>query len=404
MRLVLYIKPGDMYMPSFPDFSELEYRARLQKAQSLIDEHRLDALFMTQAEHVYYMTGLNLASMWVAKDRPFAVIVKDGSTTIITAETMIKHARETSWADDIVTYPRGDVACSTMVKAFETHGLKGARIGAELSYGVRMGMPVEDFDMLRKKVNGEFVDASQIFWRMRMIKTKLEADRMKKAAQITSCAMEKAFASFKEGMTERELASKVGAFMMDEGADFPSFITLSSGERFGYPNAATRMGGIFPLDIKIRRGDYIQLDCAATYRYYGADVCRLALVGTQPTQDMRDLYQIYKECSDKGIQAMKPGAKAEDVYKTVKRVIDESCMGLTVRSERFGHGVGLEPHEPPNLAKGVKIALEPGMVLSMEPWGICNANGQELNCEDNVLITDIGSERITTLHKDLRII
>jgi len=391
-------------MPSFPDFPEFEYRARIQKAQRLIEEHNLDALFMTQAEHIYYMTGLRLHGIWGTKDRPFAVIVKDGSTIMISAKTMIKQVKETSWVDDIVTYPKGAVAGSSMVKAFEEHGLRASRIGAEIGYGFRIGMPVEDFDILRKKVGGEFVDASEIFWKLRMIKTRIEVNRLRKAAQITSRAMEKAFASFKEGMTERELASKVGVFMMEEGADFPSFIILFAGERVGYPDATKRMGGTTPLDIKIKRGDYVQLDCGASYKFYGADVNRLVLVGVQPTPDMRDLYEIYKECSDKGIQAMKPGAKAEDVYKAGKKVVDESGMKLTVRSERFGHGLGLDAHEPPNLAAGVTITLEPGMVLAMEPWGICNANGQELNLEDNVLITETGNERLTTLHKDLRII
>ena len=65
-----------------------------------------------------------------------------------------------------------------------------------------------------------------------------------------------------------------------------------------------------------------------------------------------------------------------------------------------GHGVGLEIHEPPRLGKGQSERLQPGMVITIEP-GIYIPGKGGIRIEDMVLVTERGSEVLTSLTKEL---
>jgi len=65
-----------------------------------------------------------------------------------------------------------------------------------------------------------------------------------------------------------------------------------------------------------------------------------------------------------------------------------------------GHGVGLEIHEPPRLAKSQLERLEPGMVITIEP-GIYLPGRGGIRIEDMVVVTDRGAQVLTPVTKEL---
>ena len=65
-----------------------------------------------------------------------------------------------------------------------------------------------------------------------------------------------------------------------------------------------------------------------------------------------------------------------------------------------GHGVGIEVHEQPRLAKGQTQKLAPGMVVTIEP-GIYIPEEGGVRIEDMVLVTETGHEVLTPTTKDL---
>ena len=68
-----------------------------------------------------------------------------------------------------------------------------------------------------------------------------------------------------------------------------------------------------------------------------------------------------------------------------------------------GHGLGLEIHEQPRIARRDKSRLEAGMAITIEP-GVYLEGFGGIRIEDTVVVTEAGCEVLTPTSKDLRVI
>jgi Xaa-Pro aminopeptidase len=88
-----------------------------------------------------------------------------------------------------------------------------------------------------------------------------------------------------------------------------------------------------------------------------------------------------------------------DADAAARQIIEAGGHG-----ERFGHGlghgVGLEVHEPPRLARTSEAVLAAGNVVSVEP-GVYLPGRFGVRIEDLVVVTDDGADVLNGLGKDL---
>ena len=140
-------------------------------------------------------------------------------------------------------------------------------------------------------------------------------------------------------------------------------------------------------DRPYRAGDVVMRGYSGVgYNGYIADTDRVWAIG-EPSQAVRDLYRMTWECNRAMAEAIRPGACGADVYAAGARV--EARHGYPARQTgRTGHGLrntgGLSVH-PDN-----RTALEPGMVLSVEPM-FPTVHGF-FDLEDQYVVTGTGAE------------
>jgi Xaa-Pro aminopeptidase len=143
-------------------------------------------------------------------------------------------------------------------------------------------------------------------------------------------------------------------------------------------------------DNLIQRGDMILLDIGAEVDFYAADVTRTFPVDGRFTSEQRRVHDIVLQAQEAAAALLRPGAHYEDLQEASDAVIrraghaDDSWHGL-------GHFVGLDVHDVGDLAlplpAGAVVTIEPGIYLPDREFGV--------RIEDEYLVTDTGSERLS---------
>jgi Xaa-Pro aminopeptidase len=100
-----------------------------------------------------------------------------------------------------------------------------------------------------------------------------------------------------------------------------------------------------------------------------------------------------------GLDAVRAGPSGRDVDAAARAVIDQAGHGEEF-GHGLGHGVGLEVHEAPRLAKSDDSALQAGDVVTVEP-GVYLPGRFGVRIEDLVVVTEDGAEVLSSVGKDL---
>ena len=176
----------------------------------------------------------------------------------------------------------------------------------------------------------------------------------------------------------------------------PSAIT---GE--GVKWAAQMLADVYASDRALAPGDLIRFDLGCVYQGYRSDIARTAVLGT-PSGKQRRYYDAARDGEQAAIAAMKPGVAVSHIFEVAMRVTREHGMPHYER-HHVGHGIGLEPYDPPTINAATTSALESGMVFCVErPYYEHGWGGVQV--EDAVEITATGARRLTRSSQDLRIL
>lgn len=108
------------------------------------------------------------------------------------------------------------------------------------------------------------------------------------------------------------------------------------------------------------------------------------------------------EAHEKALGSVRPGVSAEKVDAAARNVIENAGFGKYF-THRTGHGLGLEVHEEPYICEGNEVALQPGMVFTIEP-GIYLSGKFGVRIEDNIAVSDNGKRMLSHISKELTVL
>lgn len=339
--------------------------------QEAFEKNRFDSFLVFDEHSLFYFTGVPGMSC--------LLVPSDGQCTLFVYSVNYELAKAEAKGFNVEMVQRGEELTSKLIPHLTD--LKSKKVAAD-------SLSAEAYTNLSKHLRGkaEVTTTGDLVWDLRKVKDKKEIALMKKAAALTSLGMKAAYETIRSGRTEIEVATEIEYAMRSKGSWGTAFETLvSSGISSAYPH-----GGC--TEKKIRSGDLVVVDIGANYHYYCSDMTRTIVAG-KPSEKQKKMYAVVNRAEDKAFEAIEPGAKAKDVDRAARAVIEKAGYGKFF-VHGLGHGVGLMVHEPPSLSPLSRDRLTAGNVVSDEP-GIYLVNYGGIRIEDSVLVTSRGSEKLT---------
>lgn len=367
---------------------------RVEKLFRSLEEKGVDAVLVVDKANIYYFTSFK------ALEGVAALLFRESSSQLYVPPLEYDRAVEEVKGDiEVVPYykfsypwsiPRQPIVKSLEeIVAEQLASEKVRKVGLEyhsISYST--------VDKLKSKIGDvELVDVTEDIQSLRAVKDREEIELIKKSARITDLALREAIKELKPGISELEVAGKIEYAMKSleaEGVAFPTIVAF--GENAALPHASSTP------HRKLKSGDLVLIDLGARYRGYCSDSTRTLNVGRVGGKE-KDMFYAVLEAQKSALKKLGPKVKCEEVDSTARKVLEEyGYAKFFIHST--GHGVGLEVHEPPRLAKDSKQELEPGMIVTVEP-GVYVRGFGGVRVEDTVLITNSGVEVLTLFEKDL---
>ncbi|MEB3885603.1 aminopeptidase P N-terminal domain-containing protein [Lyngbya sp. CCY1209] len=264
-------------------------------------------------------------------------------------------------------------------------------------------------------------DAGTLLHPLRLVKSESELELMRKAAQISVEAHERAREFARPGQYEYQVQAELEYLFQQHGGTpaYPSIV--ASGK-----NACILH--YIENDRRMEDGDLLLIDAGCSYGYYNADITRTFPINGKFSREQKTIYELVLTAQIAAIAQVKPGNPYKQFHETAVRVLVEGLMDLgllqgdieeIIKEEKYkpfymhrtGHWLGLDVHdvgvyqwgeEPQLLQPGQVLTVEPGIYIAPDikpvegqPEVDARWRGIGVRIEDDVLVTPDGCEVLT---------
>lgn len=371
-------------------FSKDEYARRLTKLREIMAVRDIPAVLLTSMHNIAYYSGF----LYCAFGRPYGCIVTQEACTTVSANIDAGQPWRRSVEENVI-YTDWQRNNYWRAMASLTGGAK--RIGIE---GDHMTLAARDA-ALQMLGEPELVDIAADTMQARIIKSAEEITLIKAGARTADIGGAAIHAAIREGATEIEVAmAGRNAMEVEIARAFPdaeykdTWVWFQSGlNTDGAHNPVTNR--------RLQKGDILSLNTFPMISGYYTALERTLFVGQPDAASLR-LWDANVAAHELGMSLIKEGATCSGITTEINRFFAEEGL-LQYRSFGYGHSFGVLSHyygreAGLELREDIDTALEPGMVVSMEPmlWipeGTPGAGGYREH--DILVIGEDGVENIT---------
>ena len=391
------------------------------RAYDIMKKYDIEAIIATMPENVTYLTDYwSLTHRLIKATQNFAVITRkqDLAPFIITSvgDMDLAADQEDCWTDNFLTYgtfyverppeatlsnteerfqrfltsskPKKD-AVTALTECLADIGVAKGRIAIDGG-----NITPSAYSTIKENLpKVEFIQGYQILREIRLIKTHNEVNRLERSAEIVESGIKKALKVIREGATEFEIWQTLFKKVIEEGA-LPSWPCVGVGVRGVLSN-------VIATSHPVRNGDLIRFDVGCVYQYYNSDMARTVVVG-EANEKQRSYHHAIRAGLERALGIVCPGVRASEIFKEAVEGVREAG-NPHYRRHHVGHGIGIEPYEPPFLTETSEDILEEGMVVNVEtPYYEMGFGGVQL--EDTIVVTNDGYRPLTKLNRDLLVL
>lgn len=363
---------------------------RLSNLQKAMQNKGLDALLVTNAKNVQYLTGFHSTmpgEVQAFGDPEGFVLVRGGDCHLLCDGRYIEGAKKLSGvAAQLLASPTNARVVADKVKEIIGAGRKA------IGYERDALLYIDAVGLMEFAPDYEWTPAEEVAAGLRVCKDADEIGLIREAQAITGRCFEHIRGWIRPGMTEKQVADEIETFLRtnSEGNSFAPIVAF--GETACNPHytpSPTR---------KLAKNQMVLLDCGSIHQGYCGDMTRMLFMGKADAR-YREVYGLVKEAQQRCLDGIKPGKTCHELDSLCRDFFkSKGCEAAFMHGT--GHGVGLAIHEDPRIKPTFRNAVEPGMVFSVEP-GLYYAGWGGIRIEDLIAVTDTGHDNLTTTTKDL---
>jgi methionyl aminopeptidase len=247
------------------------------------------------------------------------------------------------------------------------------------------------------------------------LKSKDEIERIRESNLIVAETLVYIKDFIKPGVNTEEINREIENFIYKKKAR-PSFKGL-----YGFPSSSCIsiqdevVHGIPSQERILKKNEIISIDIGVELNGYYGDAAYTYIIDTVD-QDLRNLLKVTEESLYLGIEEARIGNRIGDISYAIQQHVEK--YKYNVVRDLVGHGVGIKPHEDPQVPnfgfpnKGP--LLKPGMVLAIEPmvnmgrsevyfaedeWTVKTVDGlPSAHFEHSVAITENGPDILSRIN------
>jgi len=376
-------------------FSDRELENRTHNVRAEMARHALDVAVFSAPESVFYLTGLDHWGYFA----PHHLVVPQSGEMVLITRAMEHVTIENQVRNALFIGHTDSETAAEKLAHWLSHPQPGDGTRTKRNIGLEeqsTGLSSAAGSVLRNTVpNAVFHDISRLSNTLRQVKSDEEMALMRKAAAVSDAAMGAAIGAIHDGAAETEVAAATLAAMAHAGGDPPGFGPFIRPEsRFGEEHTTWGEG-------RYAMGERVFLEIAGCVSRYNAPQGRFVHIGTIRDEDYR-MADISRRAFDAVCQAIRPGARAREVYAAWQSVVDD--VGLAhYRRHHCGYliGIGFPPSwTGGNAVMGLRhdsdLKLRTGMSFHILSWLTDTGQGDCFlsNC---VLLGPEGPEILTKL-------
>ncbi len=341
--------------------------SKIQQLISSFEKPEIDAYLVSKDVNIRYLTDFPASESWLLVSRKKVFYITDfryilEAKSALTGMTVKRY--QTSWMDTL----------------FElTAQLKIKRLGFDDRY-----LSLATYKVLQQKCPKQIklVSVNSLVENLRMIKSELEVNQIRKALRIHKEALKMIKGAVKPGIRESDLMDQLEAFVKAGQVSFSFPPIIASGPNGCFPHARIS-------DRIIQSNEPVLIDTGIDYNGYKSDLTRMVFLGKIP-RFVSEVYEHVRQAQYLAIQSIKAGVCASKVDFQARNYLTKQKLGKFF-GHSLGHGVGLEIHEDPRLSSRSDVILKEGMVCTVEP-AVYIPHQFGIRIEDMVLITKQGCE------------
>ncbi len=403
--------------PVYADFPRSEYEDRVRRARRGMEQQKIDLLVLWDPVNIRYFSGFHSLHWSAMSIQPAVYLLPlDQDPVIVVPDFFTGVAEGYTYLNDIrlvfkphVTKHIREIPVD-VAGVVKDLGCARGRVGLESGWqgGMCVPRPINDIDRFRQSLEGvTFVDACEVIWKCRAIKSAGEVDALRKATQAIVRAYGDVVAKFDLGMSERDLGRMLRHAILEYTEDCPPPIATASSRRIPMPDTPS-----FYDEVTLSLGDRLVFEPLPTYKGYYGSCCRCFQIGPLPDAALRKAEAVDR-AQEAAIGAIKPGVPTKHLMDVIAGTLTDAGINPTI--EMAGHGVGLNPQEPPMIAEGEEAVIEQGMVMAVEVWvvdwsglsfkeefDLSKSTPEVYGNEDLVVVTENGCDRFPSFRKDIR--